>query len=67
MHLNLLDMITKVMVNDQIKEMPDEFTLDELIERLLIVEKINQGLTELEQGKIITEDELDQRMTKWFA
>jgi Zn-dependent alcohol dehydrogenase len=60
-------MITKVMVNDQIKEMPDEFTLDELIERLLIVEKINQGLTELEQGKIITEDELDQRMTKWFA
>ena len=60
-------MITKVMVNDQIKEMPDEFTLDELIERLLNVEKINQGLTELEQGKIITEDELDQRMTKWFA
>ncbi len=60
-------MITKVMVNDQIKEMPDEFTLDELIERLLIVEKINQGLTELEQGKIITEYELDQRMAKWFA
>ncbi|MCC7027017.1 MAG: hypothetical protein IT265_08680 [Saprospiraceae bacterium] len=60
-------MITKVMVNDQIKEMPDEFTLDELIERLLIVEKINQGLTELKQGKIITEDELDQRMAKWFA
>ena len=60
-------MITKVMVNDQIKEMPDEFTLDELIERLLIVEKINQALTELEQGKIITEYELDQRMAKWFA
>jgi len=60
-------MITKVMVNDQIKEMSDEFTLDEFIERFLIVEKINQGLTELEQGKIITEDELDQRMAKWFA
>ena len=60
-------MITKVIVNDQIKEMSDEFTLDELIERLLIVEKINQGLAELEQGKIITEGELDQRMAKWFA
>ncbi len=60
-------MLTKEIVNDQIKEMSDEFTLDELIERLLIVEKINQGLAELEQGKIITEGELDQRMAKWFA
>ncbi|MBK8242568.1 MAG: hypothetical protein IPK88_04015 [Saprospiraceae bacterium] len=60
-------MLTKEIINDQIKEMPDEFTIDELIESLLIVEKINQGLTELEQGKIITEDELDQRMAKLFG
>ncbi|MBK7011230.1 MAG: hypothetical protein IPH36_22625 [Saprospiraceae bacterium] len=57
----------KKLVNSQIKEMPDEFTLDELIERLIIVEKVNRSLKEVEQGKTITEEEQDEKMAKWFA
>jgi Zn-dependent alcohol dehydrogenase len=60
-------MLTKELVNSQIKEMPNEFTLDELIERLLVVEKVNQGLNEVELGKTISEEELDKKMAKWFA
>ncbi len=60
-------MLTKKLVNSQIKDMPNEFALDELIERLLIVEKVNQGLKEVEEGKIITEDELDKKMAEWFV
>ena len=60
-------MLNKELVNNQIKEMPNEFTLDELIERLLVVEKVNQGLKEVELGKTIMEEELDKKMAKWFA
>ena len=60
-------MLTKKLVNSQIKEMPEEFTLDELIERLIIVEKVNRSLKEVEQGKTISEEELDKKMAKWFA
>lgn len=60
-------MLTKELVNNQIKEMPNEFTLDELIERLLVVEKVNQGLKEVELGKTISEEELDKKMAKWFV
>lgn len=60
-------MLTKELVNNQIKEMPNEFTLDELIERLLLVEKVNQGLKEVELGKTISEEELDKKMAKWFV
>ena len=60
-------MLTKELVNSQIKEMPEEFTLDELIERLIIVEKVNRSLKEVEQGKTISEEELDKKMAKWFA
>ena len=60
-------MLTKELVNNQIKEMPNEFTLDELIERLLVVEKVNQGLNEVELGKTVSEEELDKKMAKWFA
>lgn len=60
-------MLTKEIVNDQIKEMPMEFTLDELIERLLVVEKISRGIKEVELGKTISEEELDKKMEKWFG
>lgn len=60
-------MLTKELVNSQIKDMPNEFTLDELIERLIVVEKVNQGLKEVEIGKTISEEELDKKMAEWFA
>lgn len=60
-------MLTKELVNSQIKNMPSEFTLDELIERLLVVEKVNQGLKEVDLGKTISEEELDKKMAKWFV
>jgi len=60
-------MLTKEAVNNQIKDLPDEFTLDELIERLIIVEKVNLGLKDIEEGRTVSEAELDKRMQKWFA
>ena len=60
-------MLTNELVNNQIKEMPNEFTLDDLIETLLVVEKVNQGLKEVELGKTISEEELDKKMAKWFV
>ncbi len=59
-------MITKNNVLDQIKLMPNEFTIDELIEKLIIVDKINLGLKDLEDGKILSEDEMDKEMQSWF-
>ena len=53
--------MTKELVNKQINEMPDEFSLDEMIECFLIVKKVNQGIKEVEQGKTITEEELDKK------
>jgi predicted transcriptional regulator len=59
-------MITKKNVLDQIKSLPNEFTIDELIEKLIIVDKINLGLKDLEEGKILSEDEMDKEMQSWF-
>ena len=60
-------MLTKEAVTKQIKELPDEFTLDELIEKLLIIDKVNRGLLDVEEGRIVSEIELDKRMAKWFS
>lgn len=59
-------MLTKELVNSQIKEIPEEFTLDELIERLIIVEKVSRSLKEVEQGKTVSEEELDEKLANYL-
>ena len=38
-------------VMDTVKEFPKEFELEELIEKLVFVEKVEKGLLQLKKGK----------------
>ena len=59
-------MITKEKVVAQMSSMPDSFSIDELMERLVLVEKIENGLNDVSKGRYITEDKLDSKMEEWF-
>ncbi len=59
-------MLTKTKIIETINKFPDEFTIDELIERLIIVEKIEKANKQSEEGKSISEDDLEKEMEKWF-
>jgi hypothetical protein len=59
-------MITKSKLKEQIENFPDEFSIDELVERLILVEKIEKGNQQSENGEIISESELDNEIEKWF-
>jgi predicted transcriptional regulator len=48
------------------EQLPDEFTMDALFERMSFIENIEQGLKDSEEGRTITETELDKEMTEWF-
>lgn len=39
-----------------IEELPKEFELDILLERLVVIEKIDKGLADLKSGKIVSHD-----------
>jgi predicted transcriptional regulator len=41
-----------------LKSMPDEFQLDELLERLVFIEQVEKGLVELKEGKGIPHDKV---------
>ncbi len=59
-------MLTKTRLKKEIEKFPDQFTLDELIERLIIIEKVQEGEKQSESGKIIPENEMDKEIKKWF-
>lgn len=59
-------MITKEKLKKQIEQFPDEFTIDELIERLILIEKIETGMAQSEKGEVVSDADLDKEMVKWF-
>jgi len=50
---------------DTVKELPKEFKLDTLIERLVFVEKVEQGLAQLKKGKTVSNEKVKEMTKKW--
>lgn len=57
--------LSKSEILNGIKNMPDEVTLDELIDRFIFIEKIKKGLKSAEEGKLKTHDEVKNLVNKW--
>ena len=57
----------KLAVIDSISKLPEEFSIDELIERLLIVEKIDKGRIQIKEGKINSEEQARAKLGKWLS
>jgi predicted transcriptional regulator len=58
-------MLTREKVINTIKDLPDSFTIDELIDRLILIEKIEQGLEQSAEGKVIPHEEVKKIIEKW--
>jgi len=58
-------MITKERLYKQIEGLPDKIEVEELIEKLLLIEKIDNRIVESDEGKTITEDQLDKEIQTW--
>ena len=59
-------MLTKTILKKQIEKFPEEFSLDELIENLILMEKIETGNRQSEKGEVISEVEMENEIKKWF-
>ena len=58
-------MLTKEKVNNSIKSLPDSFTIDELIDRLIFMEKVEEGYNQSETGRIVTNEDVKLIIDKW--
>ena len=58
-------MLTKDQVNNTIKTLPDSFTIDELIEQLIFMEKVEEGYQQPEAGKVISNEDVKLMIDKW--
>lgn len=56
----------KSTVIESINKLPDEFSIDEIIERLIIIEKIEKGRQDVKDNKVNTEEQAKAKLSKWL-
>ena len=50
---------------DTINDLPQEFELEELLEKLIFVEKVESGLIQLETGQVVSHERFKEIVKKW--
>jgi predicted transcriptional regulator len=45
--------------------MPESFSIDELIDKLVFIEKIEKGLEQSEKGEVYTSEQAKEMLKKW--
>jgi len=59
-------MVTKEKLIQVINKMPDRFSIDDIIEELVLLSKIEQGLADVASGKVYSNKEVEKKMQKWL-
>ena len=60
-------MLSKNKVKKSIESLPDSFTIDELIDQLIFMKKVEEGLQQSEEGKIVSNDDIKNLIDKWSS
>jgi hypothetical protein len=59
-------MLNKDEVLKTIVDLPDEFRFDEILDRLLLLDKIERGLLELLSGNVVSTVQAEEILSKWL-
>jgi len=59
-------MTTKDLVIESVKNMPDDAVIEDAMERLLIIAKIERGIEQADAGQTIPHEEVKKRLSKWL-
>ena len=48
-----------------LNELPSKYNLDDFLEKLIVIEKIDEGMEEAKTGKTISHDKVKKMVAKW--
>ncbi len=59
-------MLTKEKLLESIRDFPSEFSIDDLVERLIFVQKVETGIAQGERGETLTTGQIKGKLSKWL-
>ena len=49
-----------------LKELPSNFSMDELFEKLLFIQKVEEGIKDADSGNLFSTKEAKKKLKKWL-
>lgn len=59
-------MLTRKKVIASIQDMPAKIEVEDLIERIILLQKIEDGIEQAKAGKVVSHQEAKKRLAKWL-
>ena len=59
-------MVTKTQLINSLEQLPENLTIDQVIDHLIFIEKVQKGLDDSINGRINTKEEARQKLNKWL-
>jgi hypothetical protein len=60
-----MNFMNQQLVIETLKKMPQQFDVEELIERLIFIDKVEEGLEDSKNSKVVLFDEAKEQLGKW--
>jgi predicted transcriptional regulator len=59
-------MITKALIRNTLDSLPDNVTMEQVIEHLIFLDKVQKGMDDSDNGLVNTVEEAKQKLNKWL-
>jgi hypothetical protein len=59
-------MLTKSNVLKTITKFPEHFSIDDLVDKMILLDKIEKGLLQADNNQVISDEELDIKIEEWL-
>ena len=59
-------MITKTQIRKSLENLPENISVEEVIERLIYLEKIQKGLDDSNKGNTNTREDARRKLNRWI-
>ena len=59
-------MLTKSKVLKTITKFPEHFSVDELVDKMILLDKIEKGMQQADNNQVISDEELDKKIEEWL-
>ncbi len=59
-------MLNKQSLQQILDKMPNSFTIDQLLDKLIFIDKVNEGLLQSVKGKTFSKIQAEKKLEKWL-
>jgi predicted transcriptional regulator len=54
-------------VQKMLEKLPDDVSFEDIQYHIYVREKIERGLKDIDEGRVLSQEEIEERMSKWLG